>query len=233
MRGAFFFHQLLLLGQSYFELKTLSPSEQDVRVERVFVPMDTINNSSSCLIPVSTPRKLEVLSAIISKEDYERIVAISPTWRISSSGYVVIGKRINGKNTLRYLHKEIFGGTCTHINGDKLDNRRCNLVGSKKRRRPADLNLESIMQFIDDPVIYPDGKQYYGEQKDSVPQGFGLLVESKKRSMGWWDMGVFTNGLVMDLVPVPDRMKELVTLFHPVSRVIMVHNKKLIKCYEC
>jgi hypothetical protein len=235
MRVAFFFHHLLVLGQSYLELKADAPSYHCARGELMTAPRPAPSNDSSCFIQGRLPRQGGEVNITISVEDYDKVVAIASHWRVSSSGYVVSAKRVNGKNTVRYLHKEIFGDTCTHINGDRLDNRRSNLTASKKRRRPAEMDL---LEFIDspleidnlptDPIVYGDGKQYYGEIYQDKPLGFGMLVESKKRSIGWWYYGEFHSGIVMHLAPVPGRMMDCVQVYHPVEEAILVHRNNVL-----
>lgn len=233
MRVAFFFHHLMVLGQSYLELKADSPVFPSVPAEHMTAPTPPPSNDSFCFIPARLPRQGGEVNIPISLEDYDRIVEIASLWRVSSSGYVVVGKRVNGKNTVRYLHKEVFGDTCTHINGDRLDNRRSNLASSKKRRRPAEMDL---LEFVDspllfeaiqtDPVTYSNGKKYYGEEHETKPHGFGMLVEPKKRSLGWWWDGEFYSGIVMHLAAVPERMNDCVQVFHPVEEAVLVHRNK-------
>jgi hypothetical protein len=228
MKFAFMFHYLQLLVQNYLELKVDAPTYEHARSEYVGAPMDSINASASSTIPAFLPRQSGQVMVSISNEDYDKIVGISSSWRVSSSGYVVTAKRVNGKNQVRYLHKEIFGDTCTHINGDRLDNRRSNLTASKKRRRPADFEIRSITELVDNPTNYSDGKKYYGEVERNKPNGFGMLVESKKRSLGWWFNGEFHSGIVMHLVPVPSRMANDVQVFHPVREAVLVHRNKVV-----
>lgn len=53
------------------------------------------------------------------------------TWRLSRDGYAVRGEVRNGKPRTIRLHRELIGtppGLVTdHVNGNRLDNRRCNL----------------------------------------------------------------------------------------------------------
>lgn len=62
---------------------------------------------------------------IIDNEDYERVS--SKSWWLSGKGYAT-GKT---KGKVVFLHRFIMNPPedmqCDHINGDKLDNRRCNL----------------------------------------------------------------------------------------------------------
>jgi hypothetical protein len=180
--------------------------------------------TDSCFILARRAKDTQDVKVFISPEDYERVVAIKERWSISSTGYVVTGKRINGVNRLTYLHKEIFGDTCTHINGDRLDNRRYNLTASKKRRRsePFVLHQEKTQQ-----CEYHDGKKYYGEiLPPNIPHGFGMLVESKTRSLGWWHQGHLHSGIVMTLARVPDSMVDDFQVFHPIESAHLIHNHK-------
>lgn len=77
----------------------------------------------------SSPRV--VAQAVVSDEDYERVVAAAePRWRLVAAGYVATGQPRKG--TFVLLHRFILGlgpgelGV-DHRNGDRLDNRRENL----------------------------------------------------------------------------------------------------------
>lgn len=52
-------------------------------------------------------------------------------WYVSSKGYAARNFGKNGNNNIKYMHRIIMGEpkglVIDHINGDKLDNRRCNL----------------------------------------------------------------------------------------------------------
>ncbi len=84
-------------------------------------------------------RRVQIRNAIIllDPEDIENF-ALSFNWTQRKDGYVVRGKRVNGKYNLFYLHREVFrrsgvgndiphGCFIDHVNRDKLDNRRSNL----------------------------------------------------------------------------------------------------------
>jgi hypothetical protein len=83
-------------------------------------------------IPVTIAGQTEVSYAKISPEDYERVVTTTPKWRVSSSGYVMFVKRMQGSFETTYLHKLVHGDSATHRNGDRFDNRRENLMDSPR-----------------------------------------------------------------------------------------------------
>lgn len=66
--------------------------------------------------------------AIVDDEDYERVSQHKWGYSVSRKGFAGYAKsRFGGK--YNYLHRYIMGaeGNIDHINGDTLDNRRCNL----------------------------------------------------------------------------------------------------------
>ena len=68
--------------------------------------------------------------ALVDAEDFERLTQWS--WCFSH-GYAVRGERLGGTHRLVYMHRHVLGlkshdGCCVdHVNGNGLDNRRCNL----------------------------------------------------------------------------------------------------------
>lgn len=73
--------------------------------------------------------------AIVDDEDYERLMAMGK-WRLNKAGYVfrsLCFKNQCGKWSTKgfWLHRDILNPpkdmVIDHINGDKLDNRKCNL----------------------------------------------------------------------------------------------------------
>lgn len=137
------------------------------------------------------------------------------------------------------------GTTATHVNGDRLDNRRENLV-SKKRKRPSDLSLQdleiktilplscdsdNIPVHGKDVTIYYDNKVYSGEIHNRLPHGFGVLTETQKTSLGWWMNGEFKNGLIMEHKPLPPRIRDLggdQLQMGPVKRAFVWWNNKVV-----
>lgn len=67
--------------------------------------------------------------AIVDDEDFERLSRYK--WFYHDQGYAARSAWVNGKQRTTYMHREIMqppkGAQIDHINGDRLDNRRCNL----------------------------------------------------------------------------------------------------------
>lgn len=244
-----FLHPFFTLLQTFLELRVESPEFRDpgqlVSVPRMTSPC----NASYCEVPVKLPKSKHVVYSLVSPEDYERVIAVKPVWCINSSGYVVSSSRKNGVFTTQYLHKLIAGCAATHVNGDKLDCRRTNLMPSSRgKKRVAETDLDDLYISTVSPLLdhvyspeeiqldwvsdhtsidYGEGKTYTGGIFLGRPHGFGTLVEKKdhKRSVGWWLNGEFTNGIVSYLVPVPLIMQEAATV-PQVRKAFLVHNKE-------
>lgn len=86
-------------------------------------------------VPVALANKKGYVYAKVDPEDYEQVSGVEHKWRLSSSGYALYVTRIQGKFVTVYLHKVVYGGMCTHINGDRLDNRKQNLTESRRATR--------------------------------------------------------------------------------------------------
>lgn len=67
--------------------------------------------------------------ALIDDADYERLSQYS--WYVSAKGYALSTKRVSGTKTHLRMHRLVLavppGMQVDHINGMRLDNRRCNL----------------------------------------------------------------------------------------------------------
>jgi len=57
-------------------------------------------------------------------------------------------------------------------------------------------------------IVYSDSMTYKGEIHGYKAHGFGTLIEPNKTSIGWWMQGIFQNGIVMHLKPIPHKMKQ-------------------------
>lgn len=68
-------------------------------------------------------------TALVDAEDYEALS--SHKWFCSARGYAVRTVSVNGRNKTLRMHSVLVatpeGMEVDHINGDRLDNRRCNL----------------------------------------------------------------------------------------------------------
>lgn len=76
---------------------------------------------------IISTRKSEKI--VVDDDIYEKFG--DKKWYISSKGYAARNFGSTGYNNIKYLHRLIMGEptgmVIDHINGDKLDNRRCNL----------------------------------------------------------------------------------------------------------
>jgi hypothetical protein len=68
-------------------------------------------------------------SALVDDDDYDRLRSYQ--WFLSGTGYAVGFVPVNGRFELVYMHRLILKAgpdqLVDHVNGNKLDNRRCNL----------------------------------------------------------------------------------------------------------
>jgi len=178
------------------------------------------------------PNTKTTVSALVSPQDYDKLIDITDVWHVSSSGYVVYSKRTQNKTVVTYMHREVLGAPGRHINGDRFDNRRCNLRFSNRSpgKRVQDmkqddlLKIKTVSPLLDhelDPTEIPSESKYCtvryspdmvykGELLDCKPHGFGTLLEDSKAkvSLGWWMQGTFRSGLVVYVAPIPEKMRE-------------------------
>jgi hypothetical protein len=246
---AFVFHHLFAFIQSYFELRADRPELNFVQGMHMAAPMNTGINGSACLIPVRLPRDLPDVEALVSCEDYDKITAISPVWHLSTKGYVVSSKRVEGKQKVTFLHRVVRDVPSMHLNGDKLDNRRENVIpsnrGTKKNRRcqeEEELIIQTISPLLDSAmtpentpfeskhctISYHNHMTYSGEIHNYRPHGFGTLTEENKMSFGWWLQGIFKSGIIMYLKPIPSLLKSTFPIPQIKHAVLVVNEKKMI-----
>ena len=128
-------------------------------------------------------------------------------WRLHTSGYAVAS---HGK-TSTFMHSLVFGSMATHINGDRLDNRRSNLVLSKRSKvgqdeeieihgtRPLyeyDSKDESLRMAVGDAVVrYGNKKSYKGTLWYGIPEGIGVLTTETYDIIGVWKNGKIDRGI--------------------------------------
>jgi len=127
------------IGENVLEMQSIRDQLMEQIVITDIPRFSRLNSSTSpepdkyCEVPVALPNKTGFKMAWVSPEDFEVVVSCSTRWRLCSSGYPISVKRVGGKFVTTYMHKLIYGGTAKHINGNRLDNRRGNLIGSKKK----------------------------------------------------------------------------------------------------
>ncbi len=224
-------HHLLSLSSNYLELRTVGQELLPSIAHRIILPDKCFANMSYCEIPVKVPRANTQIMASVSPEDHSMLKAIAPVWRMNNAGYVICSKRNEGKYRLVYMHRVVAGGPAKHLNGDRLDNRRENLIPTKPRRpfielSPLDLStghpigdadpMQTIEEaLISEPlgkystVVYSNNNVYNGETHNSLPHGFGTLLEKNRSCFGWFLYGQFKSGCILDHPDVCDRLRYL------------------------
>lgn len=190
--------------------------------------------------------------AKVDAEDYDKIMRFADIWRLTTNGYARTTKQINGESKMFYIHSLVFGDRARHINGDRLDNRRQNLVAVTKKRRTSSTKDEDENDFkISRPTVVSDEcvefhhheatldsytgyaiihyrkqKHYSGLVKNGVPSGYGLLYEheSQQQSMGMWICGKMVQGMVLQFRKQPTCMcqAEILCPVRVVDRVDVV-----------
>lgn len=89
----------------------------------------TFNSTESHVnIPVKLSKNAGTVFAMISPEDHQKIVEVSPCWRLNAAGYVITVKRADGKFNTTFMHKLVLGKSGRHLDGNRLNNTRSNLV---------------------------------------------------------------------------------------------------------
>lgn len=179
-------------------------------------------------IPVLLHNNSGVAYSKIDKQDYQWIIDFATTWRLTTNGYARTTKNVDGKHKMFYIHSLVFGDRARHINGDRLDNRRQNLVAVTKKRRNSDRdeqdfkisrptvvseecvefhNQESSLHSYTGYAIihYRKQKHYSGLVEEGIPSGYGILYEHEfqQQSMGMWKNGKMIQGMVLQYRPLP------------------------------
>jgi len=129
-------------------------------------------NTESREIPVPH-RGGSILHVIVDAEDYDW--ASQYNWRIDRHGYACRMAEIDGEKRAKRMHRELMAAPdnmrVTHINGNRLDHRRCNLrlmTVSEMRataavRKDAKSGCKGVTQFGTRwrARVGKDGKYYY------------------------------------------------------------------------
>lgn len=174
-------------------------------------------------IPVRLPNNQGHAYATVSPEDYTDLCKPEMRWRMGSSGYPMYVKRVNKQLTTVWMHKLVAGGPATHVNGDRLDCRRENLVESARKSRFEIKTPEAAWDSVEEfdggdrdlryytgfaNVHYEKGKFYSGQVVYGIPHGFGNLYEPEacKHSSGDWVGGEMRKGMVVEYEYLPNCM---------------------------
>jgi hypothetical protein len=183
-------------------------------------------------IPVSASGE-RILYSKISTEDYDRVMAISDKWRLTTSGYAFHTSKIENVAETTYLHVFIHGKSAKHVNNDRLDNRRENLIDSSRGPPAKRVKTEEDLFVLHTPRVvcedmykfsstdadlkrytgfgqieYDNDKFYSGEIKAGKPHGYGHLFEGNlsTQSCGNWSNGSMMTGMVLTFKRLPARM---------------------------
>lgn len=238
---------LLLLLAPMADIKSLVENYIDLRIQSIEM-MESVKNTDriqeleycdipldNCsLIPVSLPKNNGTVFAKVSPEDYDLVANASTKWRICSSGYPIYVTRKQDVFTTTYMHKLIHGGSAKHINGDRLDNRRDNLIDSprgspaprKQKRGESEEFTIHTPKFLTSEVCafrhndqdlklysgfacirYPRNKVYKGDVCQGIPNGYGHLYEGENQieSCGMWINGNMDRGMVINFKELSTR----------------------------
>jgi hypothetical protein len=138
--------------------------------------------------------------AMVCPQDLPIIEDTSKNWRLSSTGYVLAVKRNNGKVETSYLHKIIAGGPAKHINGNRLDNRRSNLLLLRDDGTAADIEVMDVQETECNTSPYDEiHPVFVGDTKDGQPNGYGLLATELEthvtHEIGVWENGLLVQGM--------------------------------------
>lgn len=185
----------------------------------------------------------------VSLQDYDHLLNLTEKWYLNQWGHVVmryetadLEKRQKRPREVR-MARIIYDFNTIHINGDRLDNRRINLVSSRTRPDQDEdfkistprVVLEDFHNFRSDSkdlqgftgfanIDYNGKKFYSGDIADGKPHGYGHLYEAEKhaQSCGMWKEGLMKKGMIAVFKPYPkcmcDRMKRC-----PLQEVEAVH----------
>jgi len=174
-------------------------------------------------IPVRLPNNQGWTEAVVSPEDYTELTKPDMRWRMGSSGYPMYVRRVNKYLTTIWMHKLVAGGPATHVNGNRLDCRRENLVESSRKAPFAIKTPEALYDSVEEfewgdrqlryysgfaNIHYDKGKFYSGQVVHGIPHGFGNLYEPEKcrHTSGNWINGEMTRGMVVEYDYLPNCM---------------------------
>lgn len=199
-------HHLIVLTNVLGDVYSSRAAMLETVAENAVRQMD-ISPTNHTQIPLANGKY-----ALVSPEDYSTLMDMNVNWKVSSSGYPIYVKRLKTKSKTFYMHRLIKQTPCRHLNGNRLDNRRENLVPSY---RNASKDTEDFLVKLpeeDAPIFdyrcpilkqtdgvvkvsYEDGRVYEGSVKKGIPHGYGELSAMNLKTVGEWADGVVRKGL--------------------------------------
>lgn len=125
--------------------------------------------------------------AIVDKDDYERLHGVFD-WTYSKAGYALRSYRSNGKRIYVHMHREVLnvpnekGLEVDHINGNGIDNRKCNLrictpSQNQANRKISSNKKSSIFKGVCKPK---SGTKWIATHKSKVIGRFDTEIEAAK-----------------------------------------------------
>lgn len=194
------------------DLKALCENYIDLRMQSIQMKEDTtsttdmlrdpvlVNTASSLdykLVPVALPNNTGTVYAKVSPEDFDMVNKPEYKWRRTVTGFAVFVKRHGDDFVSTYMHVMIHGSHAKHVNGDRLDNRRTNLITGrsppiskhKKRERESDHEEGEDSEFVlhTPRVVAADMYKFKFDDKGlETYTGFGEIAykEGKKLYSG-------------------------------------------------
>lgn len=118
--------------------------------------------------------------ALVDDGDYDRLM--QHKWFLSRSGYAIRHVWTGEKSIAEHMHRVVIGADCNgfdvdHINGDPLDNRRCNL------------RIATRSQNMANARAHRDGSGYKGITFDKRRNKYfaRICINYKTRFLGYYD----------------------------------------------
>lgn len=187
----------MLLAFPLSDLRDLCNNYVDLRMQAIQMKDDTCTVMENMreesllhsvptdykLVPVALPNNNGYTYAKVSPEDYEIINKPEFKWRRSATGFALFVKRNGDDFVSTYMHIMVHGSHARHVNGDRLDNRRTNLVTgrsppvvrTRKRERDEDLEDEEFVLHTPRVVAADMYKFHYKDEDLKNYTGFGEI----------------------------------------------------------
>lgn len=142
---------------------------------------------------------------LVDDEDFAACTA--RTWGLSRRGFVISDDK-------EFLHVFLTGENVFHRNGNRLDNRRANLVYPPEPGREPEWWSRTVALEFDfrEPalmrysgycsVVYANNNRYEGIVRNGLPQGYGvyLNLDESYETRGEWEKGILKRGIMSRFV---------------------------------